>query len=193
MAEEELALVQRCLMGDVSAIQQLLSQFQTDVFGLCYRLLSHRQDAEDVTQEVFLRVVRSLSAWDSSRPLKPWILGIAVNRCKTWLAQRSRRPELVEYLHETVAAREVDDDSELLTEIQTALAEMRLEYRTVFTLFHEQGHPYEVIAVALDRPVGTIKTWLHRARQEVFERLKSRGMLPEEPATPGAAQRPLYP
>src|SRR5947209_14441607 len=48
------------------------------VFGLCVRLLNHRHDAEDVTQEVFLRVFRSLRRWDATRPLKPWVMGIAV-------------------------------------------------------------------------------------------------------------------
>jgi RNA polymerase sigma-70 factor (ECF subfamily) len=158
----------------------LVNRFQAEVYGLCVRLLNHRHDAEDVTQEVFLRVFRSLGGWDSTRPLKPWIMGIAVNRCRTWLTQRARRPELVDYLQDTVPGRTPDDSAELLQEIQSALAELRLEYRMVFVLFHEQGQPYEEIAEALDRPVGTIKTWLHRARMEILERLRSRGMVPEE-------------
>ena len=56
------------------------------------------------------------------------------------------------------------------------------EYRTVFVLFHEQGRPYEEIAQALGRPVGTVKTWLHRARLEILDRLRKRGMVPEENA-----------
>jgi RNA polymerase sigma-70 factor (ECF subfamily) len=158
------------------------------VFGLCVRLLNHRHDAEDVTQEVFLRVFRSLRGWDSGRPLKPWIMGIAVNRCRTWLAQRIRRPELVDYLQDTLPGPATDDSGELLQEIQTALGELRLEYRTAFVLFHEQGQPYEDIAHAMDRPVGTIKTWLHRARMEILERLRRRGMISddseEHPAAP---------
>jgi RNA polymerase sigma factor (sigma-70 family) len=141
--------------------------------------LNHRQDAEDVTQEVFLRVFRSLRRWDAQRPLKPWIMGIAVNRCRTWMSQRARRPELVDYLHDTISGPAPDDSAELVSEIQAALSELRLEYRSVFVLFHEHGQPYEDIAEALDRPVGTIKTWLHRARLEVLERLRRRGMISE--------------
>lgn len=177
--EEEVPLVQRCLRGDGKAITALVERFQTEVFGLCVRLLSHKQDAEDVTQEVFLRVFRSLHRWDSTRPLRPWIMGITVNRCRTWLSQRARRPELVDYLHEIVISRPADDSAELIREIQTALADLRVEYRSVFVMFHEQGLPYEDIAAALDRPVGTIKTWLHRARLEVLERLRQRGMITE--------------
>jgi RNA polymerase sigma-70 factor (ECF subfamily) len=177
---DDASLVRRCLRGDAEAIGQLVQRYQGDVYGLCVRLLGHRQDAEDVVQEVFLRIFRSLAGWDETRPLKPWIMGIAVNRCRTWLAQRSRRPELVDYLHDTVAGQPDDDSGELLGEIRTALNELRVEYRTVFVLFHEQGQPYETIAQALDRPVGTIKTWLHRARLEILQRLRQRGMLPDE-------------
>jgi RNA polymerase sigma-70 factor (ECF subfamily) len=172
-------LVRRCLRGETQAITALVERFQPEVFGLCVRLLNHRQDAEDVTQEVFLRVFRSLRRWDSTRPLRPWVIGITVNRCRTWISQRSRRPELADYLHDTVAGRPEDDSSELTREIQSALEELRLEYRSVFVMFHEQGLPYEEIADALGRPVGTIKTWLHRARLEVLERLRKRGMVSE--------------
>ena len=180
VSADDPSLVRRCLRGDAEAIRLLVQRYQGDIYGLCVRLLGHRQDAEDVTQEVFLRIFRSLEGWDPTRPLKPWIMGIAVNRCRTWMSQRSRRPELVDYLHDTVAGQPDDDTGELLGEIRTALGELRVEYRTVFLLFHEQGQPYETIAQTLDRPVGTIKTWLHRARLEILERLRRRGMVSEE-------------
>jgi RNA polymerase sigma factor (sigma-70 family) len=177
VAVEDADLVRRCLRGDADAIRRLVDQYQGEVYALCVRLLTHRHDAEDVTQEVFLRIFRSLRRWDASRPLKPWIVGITVNRCRTWLSQRSRRPELIDYLQDTAAAPAADDSAELIREIRDALAELRPEYREVFVLFHQQGHPYEDIAEALERPVGTIKTWLHRARTEVLERLQRRGMV----------------
>ena len=176
MSTDEATLVRRCLRGEAEAIQLLVGRFQAEVYGLCVRLLNHRHDAEDVTQEVFLRVFRSLRGWDPARPLKPWVMGITVNRCRTWLAQRARRPELADYLQDTVAGPAADDAAELLHEIQTALSGLRVEYRTVFVLFHEQGLPYEEIALALDRPVGTVKTWLHRARSELAEDLCRRGV-----------------
>ncbi len=180
MSADDVTLVRRCLRGETEAIQTLVERYQADVYGLCVRLLHHRHDAEDVSQEVFLRVFRSLKGWDKTRPLKPWVMGIAVNRCRTWLSQRSRRPELVEYLQDIVAGPAADDSAELLREIREALDDLRLEYRTVFVLFHEQGQPYEEIAVALDRPVGTIKTWLHRARLELLDRLRRRGMVTDD-------------
>lgn len=180
MSTDEATLVRQCLRGDPEAVRVLVDQFQVAVFGLCLRLLTNRHDAEDVTQEVFLRVFRSLRRWDSSRPLKPWIMGIAVNRCRTWMVQRARRPELADYLQDVVAAPTPDDSGELLIEIQAALKDLRPEFREVFVLFHEQGLPYEEIADALGCPLGTVKTWLHRARLELLERLRKRGMVPRQ-------------
>jgi RNA polymerase sigma factor (sigma-70 family) len=176
---EDASLVSRCLRGDKEAIQDLIERFQSNVFGLCVRLLHHRQDAEDVTQEVFLRIFRSLKRWDKARPLKPWVMGITVNRCRTWLSQRARRPELVVYLQDTAHAPSADDSAELASEIQAAVAELRLEYRSVFVMYHEQSQSYDEIAEALGKPVGTVKTWLHRARLEILQRLRRRGMISE--------------
>ncbi|MCE9533155.1 MAG: RNA polymerase sigma factor, partial [Planctomycetes bacterium] len=170
--------------GHADAIRQMLERFQGDVFGLCFKMLNHRQDAEDVVQEVFVRVFRSLNRWDSSRPLKPWIMGITVNRCRTWLGKRSRLPELVDYLQDTPGREEKNDGSELLAEIRVALSRLRPDFQAVFVMFHEQGQSYEEIALAVERPVGTVKTWLHRARQEVLDQLRRRGMMPDSTGIP---------
>src|SRR5579872_3587363 len=158
----------------------MVERFQGDVFAVCHRILSHSQDAEDVTQEVFLRIFRSLKRWDPTRPLRPWVLGITINRCRTWLGRRSKNPELVDYLHETPDHRATDDSIELRTEIRAAVDALRQEYREVFVLFHESGQSYDEIALAIERPVGTVKTWLHRARIELFDHLRSRGLVQEE-------------
>lgn len=185
---EDAELVSRCLAGDADAVRALIGRFEGEVFGLCLRLLRHRQDAEDVTQEAFVRVFRSLHRWEPERPLRPWIVGIAVNRCRTLMGQRARRPELADYLHETPARTADDDSRELARELAAALDGIRPDFRAVFVLFHEHGRSYEDIAQTLGRPVGTVKTWLHRARAELLAALRERGMV-DALADP-AARRP---
>src|SRR5947208_12690521 len=125
-------------------MRELIERFQAEVFGLSLRLLTHRQDAEDVTQETFLRVFRSLRKWDATRPLRPWVIGIAVNRCRTWISRRPRRPEPVDYLAETAAAGPAPDEgTELSAEIRSAVDDLRDDYREVFVLFHEHGRRSE--------------------------------------------------
>jgi RNA polymerase sigma factor (sigma-70 family) len=177
VANEDATLVHHCLRGDADSIKALVERFQGAIFGLCLRLLHDRHDAEDVTQEVFLRVFRSLKRWDAARPLRPWVMGITVNCCRTLAVQRQKHPEPTPYLRDLATSRPEDDSGELVSEIQLALSEMRIDYRTVFVLYHEQGQAYEEIAEALDKPVGTIKTWLRRARLEVLNHLRRRGMV----------------
>src|SRR5436189_5930441 len=86
------ALVGRCLAGDQSAMLALVERFRGQVFGLCYRMLGQRQDAEDAAQETFVRVLKNLHRWDSARAFQPWLLAIAGNRCRTALAARRKRP-----------------------------------------------------------------------------------------------------
>lgn len=181
-------LVRRCLRDDPSAVRELIDRFQTDVYALCVRLLRHRHDAEDVAQDVFLRVFRSLRTWDAARPLRPWVLTIAVNRCRTHLSRRKTRPDTADYLADLpdTEAPVADQGSELATAIAEAVGALRDDYREVFVLFHETGQSYEEIAAVVGRPVGTVKTWLHRARAAVLEQLKAQGLAPEEPATDAA-------
>jgi RNA polymerase sigma-70 factor (ECF subfamily) len=174
-------------------MRELVERYQSEVYSLCVRLVGHRHDAEDITQEVFLRVFRSLGRWDGIRPLRPWVMGIAVNRCRTWLGRKRRIPEPVDYLHD-VAGRPTEQPAvELTSAIRAAVDELRLEYREVFVLFHERGRAYEEIAEAIGRPVGTVKTWLHRARAHVLTELRRRGLAPDssDPSiAPGSVKRP---
>jgi RNA polymerase sigma-70 factor (ECF subfamily) len=139
-------------------------------------MLGHRHDAEDVTQEVFVRALRHLGRWDSARPLKPWLFTIAANRCRTLLANRARKGTVTTYDND-VPANEADplSASELAEELQTALELLREEYRLCFVLFHQQELSCAQIGEVLGCPQGTVKTWLHRARRELAEHLKRRG------------------
>jgi len=173
------ALVEALRSGDPQAPRLLIERFQGVVFGLCYRMMNHQQDAEDVTQETFVRALRSMARFDASRPIRPWLLEIAANRCRTALARRSRRPSLAssDLVGDRADPRPpIADPDDLAGELELALGSLRPEYRLVFVLFHEQNLMYEEIAQAVSRPVGTVKTWLHRARAQLAESLSRRGV-----------------
>jgi len=175
-------LVQRCCRGEPAAVASFVERFRDRVFGLCFRLLSHRQDAEDMAQETFVRAIRSLDRWDPARALEPWLLTIAGNRCRTLLAARRRRPVLCD------DADRLPDPTppahgarELAEELRLGLEGLRAEHREAFLLFHDQQLGYAEIAAALDCPLGTAKTWVHRARLELAEHLRRRRIIEELP------------
>ena len=122
MPNEFCGLVDRCLAGEQGAILELVEQYQGQVFGLCLRMVRHRQDAEDLTQESLVRALRSLGHWDRERPFLPWLMTIAGNRCRTLLARRMTRPAttpLVEALPDT--ADDQEPARRLAEELQLAL------------------------------------------------------------------------
>ena len=176
-ADDERRLVAALRSGQADAVERLIARYQGVVLALCLRMLGHRQDAEDVVQETFLRAIRGLSGFDADRPLRPWLLGIAANRCRTALGRRGRRPLLADALADRPDPRpSLADPDDVAGELNRALALLRPEYRAVVVLYHEQNLSYEDIGAALDRPVGTIKTWLHRARAELAADLSRRGV-----------------
>lgn len=173
---EDHALVEALRAGDPLAPVELVERFHGVVFSLCFRMMGHRHDAEDVAQESLLRALRGIGGFDGARPLRPWLLGIAANRCRTALGRRARRPFLAESAEDPVDHRPgLADADDLAGDLERALGRLRPDYRLVFTLFHEQGLPYDEIGRAIGRPVGTVKTWLHRARGELAEYLARRG------------------
>lgn len=168
-------VVNRCLAGQESAMVELMSRFQGQVFGLCYRMLRQRQDAEDAVQETFVRAFRSLKRWDSSREFEPWLLAIAGNRCRTSLAKRSKHPP-PRPIECTVEQQQPDPEPLTLLEeeVDLALSGMREEYSRAFSLFHEKNLSYVEIADHMKVPIGTVKTWVHRARREMVRCLSER-------------------
>ncbi|MFO1093988.1 MAG: RNA polymerase sigma factor [Planctomycetaceae bacterium] len=172
-------LVERCLAGDPAAVREVVEQFQPVVFARCLRMLGDRQDAEDAMQETLLRVVRNLHQWDGDRPLLPWILTIAANRCRTALARRRDRPAVRAELPEPVQPAG-QHGRDLGEELDAALLDLRDEYQTVFRLFYLQEWSCLDIGRSLGVPEGTVKTWLHRARNELADRLRRRGVVSDD-------------
>lgn len=171
-------LVARCLRGEQTALAELVGRYRQRVVGFCRSLLGQQHDAEDVAQETFLRVCRHLHHWDQQREFEPWLMAIAGNRCRTALAARRRRP-VPQPLPDLPAEGQQHERAadQLREEVRLAVATLRAEYREAFLLFHERQLSYQEIADRLDVPLGTVKTWVHRARRELLVNLRDRGIV----------------
>jgi RNA polymerase sigma-70 factor (ECF subfamily) len=147
-------------------------------------MLGHHQDAEDATQETFVRVLDNLHRWDPQRDFEPWLLTIAGNRCRSRLARRYSRPTTYSLDYPVPDRTHLEQDGvQLAEEINLAISTLRNEHRDCFLLFHQHELPYAEIANRLDVPLGTVKTWVHRARHEVIRKLRHRGVIPDEMPT----------
>lgn len=180
MSAEVGSLVAQCLKGQQPAFVELFSRYRGMVYGLCLRMLRHREEAEDATQETFIRVAKNLHRWDRSKRFEPWLLTIAGNRCRTRLARMANKPRLVNLEQAPQDRSQLQAEANLLSEeLLLALESVRPEFRDAFSLFYQAELSYAEIAQQLDVPLGTIKTWVHRARRELIQKLQERGTLHE--------------
>ena len=172
------ALVEALRSGDPQAPRLLIERYQGVVFGLCYRMMGHRQDAEDVAQEAFVRALRSIAGFDATRPLRPWLLEIAANRCRTALARRARRPPAASQPIEDRADPRpaLADPDDLAGELERGLQALRPSIAWSSSSSTSRICRMTRSPTAVSRPVGTVKTWLHRARAQLAEDLSRRGV-----------------
>jgi len=174
----EAALIARCAAGDEAACAELVAAHQRMVYGLALNLLSDRDEALDLSQEVFLRVFRTLSSFRGRSALRTWIYRIAVNQARNrrrWWRRRHRGDQvsLDEHL---VKFGDVESKQDILPDrllasketaakIWQALERLPFDQRTALILREVDGLRYEEIAFTLDVAVGTVKSRLTRARQ----------------------------
>ena len=178
MSESNAFLAEQFRENDQNAFAELVRRHQELVFRVCLRILGHREDAEDVTQETFSRMAKYLDRWDSRRPLEPWLIAIAGNRCRTFLARRRVHQPLSSVSEPTSdsTGEQIAADS-LREEMYLALQVLPVNQRRAFQLFHERSLNYAEIAAELQCPVGTVKTWVHRARLKLIQQLRHRDVV----------------
>jgi len=178
------SLVHRFLSRDENAFAELFRRHRDLVYAVCMGRLRHHQDAEDLTQETFRRVAVSIDHWDSARPLEPWLVRIARNRCRTFLSRRRQEVTGADWSERstaTPAIRSIHAEAELVEEVQKAIEELPEHLQTAFVLIHQEGWSYDAVSRHLKRPVGTVKTNVHRARLRIIERLRQREAIPTAP------------
>lgn len=170
--------------GDSDAFTQLVDQYQHKVTNICYRFLHNKEDAQDVTQEVFLAVYKALGTFREEAKLSTWIYRIAVTRSLNYLKKRKRKAcfeqvrdmltfkEEAEFegTSETTPARELEHQEQLRV-LQLALDSLPKNQRTAFTLSQYDGVKYAEIAGIMEVTVSAVESLIFRARKNLQKKL----------------------
>jgi len=163
--------------GDLNAFERLVAAYTRPIYNLCYRMLGDPHEAEDATQEVFLRIYRRLHAYDPAHWPASWILSIAAHYCIDRI--RARRPVLpLEDVHpEPQTPEEARPDALVERQeqeacLREALGQLKPEERAVLILYYWHERSCEEIASILGLQPGTVRVRLHRARLRLAELLK---------------------
>lgn len=170
------------------AFEHLLEVYQERVFRLAVSMLRDETAAEDVTQDILLKVWKALPGFQGTAALSTWLYAIARNTCLTELKRRSRRPTVSldapesGGLGESLPALQTtgpEVGAEL--DVQALLARLPEKYRRVVTLFYLEQKSYEQVAAVLGLPLGTVKTFLFRARKSLLDLAQRQSCLPASP------------
>ena len=170
-------LVERLRAGDARAFEELVIAYQHRVFGVARRMLGNGAEAEEIAQEVFLRVHRSMVEFRGEARLSTWLYGITSRLCLNRLAGADRRlrrddPDALERAPSPSDAAAVLERSEVEAALHDAIAGLPEERRIVVVLRDLEGLSYEEIAQALDLELGTVRSRLHRARMDLKAKLE---------------------
>ncbi|HZU77357.1 MAG TPA: sigma-70 family RNA polymerase sigma factor [Dehalococcoidia bacterium] len=171
------ALARRFVAGDAAAFEALVGRYSRPIFNFTLRMLGNRDDADDVAQDVFVQIYRSLPRARTDLPFKPWLYVIARNKCLDFL--KRRRPLLFTDIEgddpegEGMEARiedteplpeELAERADLQRVLQAAIAALPPKYRQVVAMRYAAELSFEEIAASLGLPENTVKTHFHRAK-----------------------------
>lgn len=177
-------VVRHAVQGREAAYRELIRRYQRPVFSLIYRMVRDRELAEDLAQETFIKVLNAIDTYRPEYKFSSWIFKIANNAAIDHLRRRgldtlsldgSPHAETADAIEATTLQigdgqeSQLDEvtSRELGSQIEQAINQLRPEYRSCIILRHIDGRPYEEIAEILALPLGTVKTYIHRARNEL--------------------------
>jgi RNA polymerase sigma-70 factor (ECF subfamily) len=175
--------------GRDAAFRELIRRYERPVFSLIYRMVRDRELSEDLAQDTFIKVLNHLDRYRPEFKLSSWLFKIANNVAIDHLRRRQLETVSIDGSPHALTAEAVEATSfdvmgqqesaldelearELGTSIESAIAQLRPEYRSCIMLRHVEGRSYEEIATTLDLPLGTVKTYIHRARHELRRALE---------------------
>jgi RNA polymerase sigma-70 factor, ECF subfamily len=188
---DEKDLVDRCRKGDDDAWRDLVDRFGPRVYAIAYHFTLKREDAEELSQEIFLKLFENLHRYDGGFPLVAWVLSVSRNLCIDRYRRRKREKSFRFVSDEAVTALlKAEDDpanaalrKERTQMLFSALAEIPEDLAEILILRDLNGLAYDEIGKALDLPEGTVKSRLFRARAEVARKIRERH---EKRNAPGA-------
>lgn len=185
--QEDKKLIEQALAGDQKAFETLLSKYRNLVYTIMIKMVRNPQEAEDLTQEAFIKAFRSLASFKEEFAFSTWLMKIATNNCIDFLRKRKLRTysinEPVKYKDEEIEMELPDAgptpersllQSERSRIIQEAIDELPEKYRYVILLRHKEEKSYEEISEILDLPLGTVKAQIFRAREMLNQKLKDK-------------------
>ncbi len=187
--QEEKALVARAQKGEMSAFEDLVTAYERRVFVLAYRSSNNEEDARDITQEVFLRVYRSLHRFRGDSSFSTWIYRVTMNICVDFARKNAAGPQTITILDDEEQEKPIPDtnithqpeaafeNTVLREEIQLALAGLSQEHRSIVLMRDVAGLSYEEVGKAVGINVGTVKSRLARARKNLRDILCQSGNL----------------
>ena len=173
------ALVLRTRRGEIQSYGELINRYERTVFNICYRLLGERRDAQDMTQEAFLRGFLNLTSFDEERPFGPWIYKITNNLCLNAIQHRNVTPPESDPEITSLPTSPQDSPESILAQtehaeaIRQAILGLPAHYRVVLEMRHYQSLSYKEIAQALQIPLTDVKSHLYRARKRLAEILNT--------------------
>lgn len=184
--EADLALVERVQSGDREAFGLLVGKYQRKLLRLVMRLVRDPAEAEDVTQEAFIKAYRALPNFRGESAFYTWLYRIGVNTAKNWLVAHGRRmPTMSEIavdetegIEETVLLRDDETPDRVLMSrqigetVNAAMEALPEDLRTAISLREIEGLSYEEIAQVMDCPIGTVRSRIFRAREAIAARLR---------------------
>ncbi len=182
--QDDGVLVEQARKGDARAFEELVRRYRNEVFGLAYHFLRGREEAWDVSQEVFIKAHRALSRFRGDAAFKTWLLRITANQCKDYLKKRRVNTVAFDDAREAGDApsaglnpAEAAGANELGAAIEKALEALPVKHRTVFVLREYEGMSYEEMAKVIGCSMGTVMSRLHHARKKLRSHLIQMGVV----------------
>ena len=184
-ADDDRQLVARVQKGDKRAFDLLVLKYQSRILALVVRFVQDSHEAQDVTQEAFVKAYRALGNFRGDSAFYTWLYRIAINTAKNYLVSRNRRPPAsgvdaqdAEFFEGDHALKNIDSPERLLLRdeidktVQDSIGKLPEDLRVALTLREYEGLSYEDIAAVMQCPVGTVRSRIFRAREAVDKALQ---------------------